>query len=136
MGVDELVGVWKKEELVQLVVKLFGGRLLANYAPCCPVCVDQVPNTVDVDGIPRVLIVPGLQLVPRSVVGAFRIPGDDLRVQTSIAGRKSSSIHPLSTEQKWPTERNTVNRPKVQRMGGNAGGNMHTVQVCTQTTNE
>lgn len=82
--VDELVGVGQKEILVQLVVKLFRRCLLANDSAGGPVSVDQAPGAVDVDGIPRVLVLSWHELHAWPVVSAFRIAADDLGVEACI----------------------------------------------------
>lgn len=56
VGVDELVRVWQEEVLIKLVVELFCRSLFANDAACCPVCINKAPGAIDIDCIPRVLV--------------------------------------------------------------------------------
>ena len=84
--VDELVGVWQEEILVQLVVELLSRRLLADDSAGGPVSVDQAPGAIDVDGVPGVLVLSRCELHAWPVVSAFGVATDDLGVEACIPG--------------------------------------------------
>jgi hypothetical protein len=56
MREDKLCWFSQEEIFIKLVVKLFCGCLFPDDSSCRPVSIYQTPGTVDVHGIPGVLI--------------------------------------------------------------------------------
>ena len=87
MTVDELWGLRQEVEVIVFVHQVLRRVPLALEVPGGPVTVDQLPVTVDEDGIPAVVDRPAGDGVTRAILHTFGPAAQGQAVKASITGR-------------------------------------------------